>query len=171
MGDASIVLLAFSRRPAELQKVIIESDFARALLDRGMNLKPDWAGGAIVMVDGLQPEDLQDDYGRWNVAVCECDEHHIHEALKKLPYNLRPRLKPGVGRQYVPGRAELFCTSETDGDSMQISGAGGEEDSLSNKQTSDTCGEVNGEEIYYARTFLHVRVKPAASMRSAPSTA
>mmetsp|Transcript_46241 Transcript_46241/g.104850 ORF Transcript_46241/g.104850 Transcript_46241/m.104850 type:complete len:361 (+) Transcript_46241:266-1348(+) len=169
--DASIVLLAFSRRPAELHTVIIESDFARALLDRGIDLKPDWAGGAIVMVEGLQPEDLQDDYGRWNVAVCECDEHCIHEALKKLPYNIRPRLKPDVGRQYVPGRAELFCTSEMDGDSMQISESEDEENSLSSEHTNDTCGEVNGEEIYYARTFLHVRVKPVASMRSAPSTA
>jgi predicted RNA-binding protein with RPS1 domain len=169
--DASIVLLAFSRRPAELHKVIIESDFASALLGRGIDLKPDWAGGAIVLVEGLQPDDLQDEYGRWNVAVRECDEHYIHDALKKLPYNIRPRLKPGVGRQYVPGPAELFCASEIDDNSMQISEAEDEENSLSGEQTIDPCGELNGEEIYYARTFLHVRVKPVASMRSAPSTA
>jgi len=160
--DKRIVLLSFNRRPVELQQAILNSSLASSFLDKGIDIRPSWAGGAIVLVEGLGPEALDEDSVTWNVAVSEADEPHIFEALQMLPY-IRPRLKPGTGRRLVPDDLELFLLSDDDGHSAQHS-------------TDDENVDVQGLteppqfEVCIVRTFIHVRTKPASSTASLPNT-
>jgi len=172
--EDAIVLLSFSRRPAELKQVVLASSLASELRDRGVDVQPPWAGGAIVLVEDLSPKDVGDDFGTWNVAVGESEEHRIHQALRELPYNIRPRLKPKDGRQYVPGHTELFGLSGDEASSGVDAVEEYQEGDDGFSMTSDDSGhtlsgsETHQYEIYVDRTFLHVR--PLSTARSLPNT-
>eukprot|EP00930_Biecheleria_cincta_P038674 TRINITY_DN26561_c0_g1_i1.p2 TRINITY_DN26561_c0_g1~~TRINITY_DN26561_c0_g1_i1.p2 ORF type:complete len:276 (-),score=48.95 TRINITY_DN26561_c0_g1_i1:250-1077(-) len=159
--EKRIVLLSFNRRPCEFQEAI-HSALASTFLGNGIDVRPSWAGGAIVLVEGLGMEDLHDDIGTWNVAVSDVDEPSIFEALQTLPCKIRPRLKPGIGRRLVPCDLDRCDVSDDATDSVQFSTDDQDVDvqSLTEPQELQVC-------IF--RTFIHVRPKPA-SAASLPNT-
>jgi len=169
--ENTIVLLSFSRRPAELKQVVLESALAIGLRARGVDVQPVWAGGAIVLADALAPERLGDDLGTWNIAVGESDEHLVMDALQTLPYNIRPRLKSGNGRRHVPGHTEFFRMSDAESGaehSLQHGAEGCSSLCSSDGDSSDVQSSTGsqGIEICVFRTFLHAR--PVSSARSLP---
>jgi len=97
---ARLVLLRFSRFPKEVPEVLLASDLAKRLRTGGVELQPSWAQGKIILAEGAN-ELAEKDHGTWHVAVREHDEESIAEALRALPYNMRPRLKAGNGRFIV----------------------------------------------------------------------
>ena len=64
---------------------------------QGIGTQPVWAGRAIVPVGHVGPEEVGNDFETWNVAVRESQEDRVWQALRTLPYNIRPRLKPPKG--------------------------------------------------------------------------
>lgn len=170
--EKRIVLLSFNRRPAELQQAILSSPLALSLLDKGIDVRPTWAGGAIVLVEGLEPEALDDDLLSWNVAVHDSEEPSVFEAMQKLPYKIRPRLKPGAGRRFVPDAFEFFHVSDDEGYSPSVDAEDGKSRPLTDDEHLDlqSLDEPQEVEVSVVRTFVHVRMKQFRSARSLPNT-
>jgi hypothetical protein len=170
--ESGIILLSFNRRPAELQQVLLNSSLAASLVDQGIDVQPTWAGGAIVLVAGLGPGVIDDEFGTWNVAVNELDEPFIFMELQKLPYKIRPRLKPGTGRRLVPVKSELFRLSDDEDGSSPLPEDEANSQTSADADNSDVQSSIAAEEleVRVVRTFLHVRLKPASSTISLPNT-
>jgi len=121
------VLLEFNRYPKELEDALLMSSVADAARQRGVEVQPDWAHGAKVFVDGLQPDmvDAPLAHGElkpWHVIVYESDETELQHALQPLPYRVK-KLKPGVGRSIVPQELSLMDVS-SEGEHDIINDAG-----------------------------------------------
>jgi len=110
------VLLEFGRDPPEFDSVLLNSEVAHAAIERGAELQPDWANGAKLFVEGVGPEFFDVHLCPRHVLVFAEDEALVHAVLRKLPYNFRPRLKPGSGRREVSEFALLGCSVSSEGD-------------------------------------------------------
>jgi len=110
------VLLEFARDPAGFDSALLTSEVACSAAERGAELQPDWAHGAKIFVEGVGPEHFDADLCPRHVFVFAEDEASVHAALRQLPYNFRPRPKPGVGRREVSGFAALECSVSDEGE-------------------------------------------------------
>merc|ERR1711904_648494 len=83
----------------DFTEILLESDLAISLKNEGIDVLPSWANGAKVLLRGLTAEILKEsgtDPGilrPYHVMVGPQDEAKISEALQKLSYRARPRMK------------------------------------------------------------------------------
>jgi len=148
-----ILLLTFGRHPKELEEAIEASAPAQVALSAGTNIKPDWANGAKILVEGLNPGQLEppaipNGLKPYHVVLWETDEESLLDGLKDLPYNIR-KLNPGSrGRSTVPNEASLFSVS------------------VSDTPLSSACGSDAGDDddvdcvITVKNTFINVTLAP-----------
>merc|ERR1712187_948366 len=88
---------------------------AQTAFDAGVDMKPSWANGAKVLVQGLhpgllEPPTLLDELRPWHVILATHDEDALLEHLKTLPYNIK-KMRPHYGRLLVPEEHSLFGAS------------------------------------------------------------
>ena len=121
MGELASVL-TFHRTPASLDRAVSESDSGRRLLEKGVNLKPCWANGAKILVEGLT-EDI------WKQACRDAGENpelrpkhvvipsnalsEILAEVQKIPHSSRPRIKAGQATISVPDLSQFTDLSDT----------------------------------------------------------
>lgn len=145
-----IVLLTFSRNPQELENAILNSPVAQQKRQEGVELKPAWANGAKVLLQGVRPERLDSTTGSlrpWHVIVAEEDEDSLLASLQHLRYVIR-KLRPD-GRAVVPPTADslsIFNVSSVAGSS-----------SSSSWVSEDAAQDDTSQAIEYtvSRTFIH----------------
>jgi len=153
------VLLTFQRNTAELDKALLGSELAQEMWSRGIDVQPAWGKGAKVFTKCMTPALLSElplEIGLRSVIVHEMDEHRIWAAVDPLPYEIRPRIKPIVGKMWlpVPGSSSLFKDITSASSSFQQS-----------------CSETQIDvpiEVY--RTFVHFQMKEPDSPRTKSST-
>jgi len=158
-SDDKLVLLTFSRQGETLTQTVLCSQLAERFRAARVDVRPAWAKGAVVLADGICQAALEEVPYPWNVVVRESDEADVHEVLKSLPYNLRPRLKQGCGRCFVPSDISLLADiSESDPDEA-ASGA-----------DSSQRADVEWQGVTVRRTFLHLPPEPMCSVSSKART-
>merc|ERR1712039_546418 len=136
---------------------VLSTQLAKDFCAAGVNVQPVWAKGAIVLADCVCQAVLEEIPHPWHVAVSECNESQVYEALQSLPYNLRPRLKKSCGRYYIPSDTSLLAdVSESDPADVAY-----DEDSFEESDSEVQLLDVK-------LTFLHV---PPAPMHSVSSRA
>lgn len=84
-----VSLLTFSRHPQELADMINSSELARSAVARGLDMRPAWAGGATVLVDGVGAQDFKETLKPYHVVIDPRDEDAFMMSLQHLPYNSR----------------------------------------------------------------------------------
>merc|ERR1711862_322045 len=114
-GEPRIIILAFNRFREDVEKALLESLVARRAVARGLNIQPDWAGGAKVFVQGLGPENFEaptivGELRPWHVVVLEEEEEGILSALEELPHRY-VKLNSSSGRRVVPNMLSLMEVS------------------------------------------------------------
>ena len=121
MGECACVV-TFHRTPASLDRAVSQSDSGRRLLRKGVNLKPCWANGAKILVEGLT-EDI------WKRACRDAGENpelrpahvvlpssalsEILAEVQKIPHSSRPRIKAGQATISVPDLSQFTDLSDT----------------------------------------------------------
>eukprot|EP00747_Dinoflagellata_sp_TGD_P127459 gnl/TRDRNA2_/TRDRNA2_174407_c0_seq1.p1 gnl/TRDRNA2_/TRDRNA2_174407_c0~~gnl/TRDRNA2_/TRDRNA2_174407_c0_seq1.p1 ORF type:complete len:365 (+),score=42.03 gnl/TRDRNA2_/TRDRNA2_174407_c0_seq1:128-1096(+) len=89
------------------------SPLGLSLAERGVELQPDWAHGALVLVENLSPEMMwhagvvPSKLRPWNVVLLEADLAHLNAVLQSLPCRQRPRMRPSKTTSFslAPQRA------------------------------------------------------------------
>ena len=121
MGELACVV-TFHRTPASLDRAVRRSDSGRRLLEKGVNLKPCWANGAKILVEGLTEE-------IWKQACRDAGENpelrpahvvlpssalsEILAEVQKIPHSSRPRIKAGQATISVPDLSQFTDLSDT----------------------------------------------------------
>jgi len=149
------VLLTFSREARELEDGVLASSPALRAAARGVELKPDWANGAKVLVEGIGPEHVEtptvERLGPQHVLVNRDEQDELLEALSNLPYRIR-KLKPNAGIRSIPEQMSLLSMSSRwqcqDNDSEP-----GTDDSVAETATEMLPFEI--QEIRVRCTFIH----------------
>jgi len=141
------VVLTFSRNPQELENAILNSPLAQRKEQEGVELKPAWANGAKVLLEGVQPELVDstiEPLRPWHVIVAEKDEPSLLASLEHLPYTIR-KLRPS-GRAVVPDYLSLLNVS-----------SGTDSSSSSSRVSDGTAQDDTSYIIEYKveRTFIH----------------
>jgi len=110
------VLLVFGRCPREFDEVLLACQVAKRLAARGVDIRPAWANGAKILVEGVLPEHVDKPLDSKHVVVHIKDEADVWHALGGLPYrfvhdDLRAR---GVPTSTIPNHMKtwrLACPS------------------------------------------------------------
>jgi len=98
-GTFQILVLGFNKHPIEFTGAVRESVLAQNLIQCGLDICPDWANGAKVLVQGLTPVSMEEagfspnDLRRSHVVVLPEHEKDVFDSLKSLSYRMRPREK------------------------------------------------------------------------------
>mmetsp|Transcript_14201 Transcript_14201/g.28102 ORF Transcript_14201/g.28102 Transcript_14201/m.28102 type:complete len:455 (-) Transcript_14201:157-1521(-) len=92
------MVLHFNKHPAEFKEAIHESAVAQNLIKRGIDISPEWANGAKILIEGLTPSMIQESgfqeqLQRWHVVVCPENEKDVMESLLAIRFRKRPKLK------------------------------------------------------------------------------
>ena len=121
MGELACVV-TFHRTPRSLDRAVSQSDSGRRLLEKGVNLKPCWANGAKILVEGLT-EDIWKHACRDAGANPELRPAHvvlpsgalseILAEVQKIPHSSRPRIKAGQATISVPDLSMFGDLSDT----------------------------------------------------------
>jgi len=167
-NDIHIQVLTFHRHPAEFVAALIDSDLGCELAARGVNMRPDWAQGAKVMMEGLTPDALSaagvdpSTLRAWNVVALKSDEPRILAAIASLPYRSRPRVRRAASQSIVLKHAR---PSESSAECGNPSEAEAEE----NADTPETPleGLISAIEVSIRRTFVHFEESASISPRTA----
>lgn len=116
--DGQVIVLAFSRCTSELEKVLQQSAPVRAAVERGIDTRPIWAGGATILVEGLGPEKFEEpvfsveELRPWHVVLYHRNESELHAALSLVPVRVK-KLKPRTsGRFALPNHEDMFTLSD-----------------------------------------------------------
>jgi hypothetical protein len=94
-----IVILAFNKHPDLLTETVMKSQWGQQFATKGIQVRPDWARGAKIFVEGLtqdvleQTGTLASELRPWHVIILEQDREHVHAALESLSYRVKPRVK------------------------------------------------------------------------------
>lgn len=147
--SARHVLLEFGRCPKELCEALLASDLAEGLRARNVDVKPNWAGGRLVLAEGVDEDRVSEARGPWHVLVTANDEAMIYSVLKSLGHQIRPRLKQGC-RFVIPEDASLFLASPEASETESM-----DDDTAS--QGSGDDGAANRYCIPVSRTFVHFK--------------
>eukprot|EP00930_Biecheleria_cincta_P093478 TRINITY_DN8387_c0_g1_i1.p1 TRINITY_DN8387_c0_g1~~TRINITY_DN8387_c0_g1_i1.p1 ORF type:complete len:651 (-),score=100.65 TRINITY_DN8387_c0_g1_i1:289-2241(-) len=142
------MVLRFSRNPGEFDAVLLNCDVALEAAERGAELKPPWGNGAKIFVEGVEPADFDMELSPSHVVVREEDKDRILDALRALPYDSRPRLKPGQSlRTHDPATLLRVVSDEGDHD-------------IDNDASSAPLL------ITVQNTFIHIPEKPSSASSS-----
>jgi len=102
---SQFIILHFHRCPSELNEALFHSKLAQDLQMRGVNVFPDWARGAKVLIEGLTEDDLRHNgydptsLRPWHVLTYVEDVSLVFESLRRIPYCRRPRAKAKMSRR------------------------------------------------------------------------
>jgi len=155
-GGRSVMLLKFSRSSQELDEAVLASPLACQAVADGMNVKPDWARGAKVLVQNLGPEHVEapliELLGPQHVFIDADEESLLFAALEHLPYRIR-KLKPVGGKRHVPGRNSLCALSSSPPNICEEVGSCCSS-ALSVEEHEDQCGSSGDIDIQVRRTFI-----------------
>lgn len=158
VAEFCVVLLQFGRCPRELHEAILNSELALNLLSQGLDVRPSWASGSIVLAD-IPAYAVSEAQHRWHVAVREEDEQQVYLALRPLAHDVRPRLKCGDhGRFFVPNfTGASQSSSAIDTGALQgvpmVSKASGR-DTEQDVTQEDDFGDLISQ-LVVQRTFIH----------------
>jgi len=157
-SESRVVLLTFGRFPEQMRDAVLQSKIATHLLDQGCDIRPSWANGSYVLAADVDENHVSEARDKWHIAVHEAHEKEIYEAIERLPYNIRPRIKPGC-RFPIPENATFFgdVSTESSGDSsgQSINGRDREHET-GDTFTDDGVEENETSAIEIRRTFLHI---------------
>lgn len=127
-----VALLTFSRASMELHDALLTSSVARTARSQGVDLRPAWATGRLIFVEGVGASDLEDlgsdgwtgDAGnnpkmQRQVILCAEDIEGLLDELraKGLPNNLR-KIKPNP--RLLPEEHSLMQCTETETLSLML---------------------------------------------------
>eukprot|EP00930_Biecheleria_cincta_P078451 TRINITY_DN65917_c0_g1_i1.p1 TRINITY_DN65917_c0_g1~~TRINITY_DN65917_c0_g1_i1.p1 ORF type:complete len:482 (-),score=71.17 TRINITY_DN65917_c0_g1_i1:327-1772(-) len=97
--STQILVKGFNKHPLEFTKAIEESALAQSLVKRGVDITPEWANGAKILVEGLtsslmgeggfDPRNLR----CWHVVMLPENDEDVKQILFGLNYRKRPRVK------------------------------------------------------------------------------
>lgn len=100
-GDegVKILVIGFNKHPMQFTNAICESAFVQSLCMRGIDVCPEWANGAKILIEGLTPSMMEEanppfapaDLRRSHVVVLPENEKDVTESLMGLKYRERPR--------------------------------------------------------------------------------
>ena len=171
MGELACVL-TFHRTPASLDRAVRRSDSGRRLLEKGVNLKPCWANGAKILVEGLT-EDV------WKQACQDAGENpelrpahvvlpssalsEILAEVQKIPHSSRPRIKAGQATISVPDLSQFTDLSDTGARGSQESSY-----SFISSNSSTVTSEMSGWAAFIdglQEKIMHVPLGPLNVMR------
>lgn len=113
-----LVLLCFNRRPKELFEALLASPLAARVMAAGGEPHPKWAGGKLILAEGVTEDSISEAREAWHVAVRASDEGELDTTLRSIFGRERPRVKVTDGRILVPQGSSLFqlsnCSSTGD---------------------------------------------------------
>merc|ERR1711920_507935 len=146
-------------------KAICESELAQRLLRRGVDISPDWANGAKILVEGLTaamfdeggfaPSDLR----QWHVVMWPSQEKEVHDVLKALSYRTRPREKTRHTISLQPNKVahgEQTNACSVDAELEERASRGHEQEEVPGEDIWPKLPE----ELRYSRTFIDLRQDP-----------
>eukprot|EP00435_Cladocopium_sp_Y103_P041272 s2939_g11.t1 len=121
-GVAELACVAtFHRTPEALDRALRQSDLGRCLREMGQTLKPAWANGAKILVEGLTEETwtraCQDAGLTMNLRPSDVvlpanALPNILGEIQKIPHSSRPRLKAGKGVISIPDLSQFRDLSD-----------------------------------------------------------
>lgn len=110
--------LRFNKSSTAFNLLLLGSQLACDAADRGAELRPDWACGAKVFVEGALAEHFADDLDERDVIIRPEDEEELELLLLQWPYKVRPRQQQAptnvsgeVAIPDTPDAAEAEATS------------------------------------------------------------
>jgi len=116
-----ILALFFDRSSQEFDNAILATTLAHTLMQRGIDVRPQWANGAKLLVDDLQQGDVEEArvilHGRMARQYVFVKRNHLEIVLSAVqqitPWQQRPVLKNHGGQQLVPsdGNSSWFNCS------------------------------------------------------------
>jgi len=168
-----ILILGFNKHYKEFTDSICESPLAQSLLQKGVDVTPEWANGAKILVEGLTAALLQEarfpakDLKRSHVVVLPEHESDVHDALKEL----RSRIRPGVKTRKL-----IMC--QVAGNDVAEEEEAEHDDDEEEPNHTDEHAKVDAEwnrivlpvDLEFSKTFLSVatnKFRPGLSPRSA----
>merc|ERR1712157_103160 len=77
-----LILLGFTRCPKEMRCALLESPLAAEMIDKDVELEPEWAEGRLILAEGVTATALSEAREMWHVAVSTVDEDKIYAILK-----------------------------------------------------------------------------------------
>mmetsp|Transcript_147905 Transcript_147905/g.261528 ORF Transcript_147905/g.261528 Transcript_147905/m.261528 type:complete len:126 (-) Transcript_147905:103-480(-) len=95
-------------------------DIAKALQKSGVELRPAWARGGLVLAKGLSQHRLSQVKWPWHVAVDLKHEQEVYDAFAALPHSIRPRLKEGKGRVELTTTSSSSSTAPEPSESREV---------------------------------------------------
>jgi len=157
VADDRLVLLSFNRRPKELFDALLTSPLALRIIAAGEELHPKWAGGKLILAEGVTEAAVSEAREAWHVAVRAADEGAVDATLRSVLGRERPRVKALDGRILVPQGTSLFQVSIP-------SVAGGARSRCGTGLTSDWADLV-----LIRRTFIDILVEVTTLPRASAS--
>jgi len=103
-------LLTFNRLSTIADTAILSSPLSLRLEDAQVEVQPDWANGAKVLACNVDASMFDTRLDGRHVVFHPHDEDELRAVLASVPYNHRPRQKPGVSTE-VDGTESLFDMS------------------------------------------------------------
>eukprot|EP00746_Dinoflagellata_sp_MGD_P015464 gnl/MRDRNA2_/MRDRNA2_134371_c0_seq1.p1 gnl/MRDRNA2_/MRDRNA2_134371_c0~~gnl/MRDRNA2_/MRDRNA2_134371_c0_seq1.p1 ORF type:complete len:565 (+),score=101.05 gnl/MRDRNA2_/MRDRNA2_134371_c0_seq1:53-1696(+) len=156
------LVLTFNRNPKGFDEALLNSELARDLVRRGVDVQPPWAKGGKVLTSSVSPdalEDLPNEIGLRTVIVHEDDEQAVWAALSGLPYDIRPRLKPSTGKVALLGPSDLSMFGDVSSNTNTCTSSSASSRIMAPSQLPEQSIEVD-------RTFVHFSAKGASSPRT-----
>lgn len=123
-------VVTFHRTPEALDRALGQSDLGRRLREMGQTLKPAWAHGAKILVEGLTEETwtraCQDagltlNLRPGDVVLPTNALTNILGEIQKIPHSSRPRLKAGKEVISIPDLSHFADLSDRPGPSSSVS--------------------------------------------------
>jgi hypothetical protein len=120
--DNRLVLLCYQRRPREFFEALLTSPLAARVMAASGALQPKWAGGKLILAEGVTEASVSEVREDWHVAVRSADEGEIEATLRAVLGRQRPRVKASGGRVLVPQGTSLFQLSNSSSDGPGFAG-------------------------------------------------
>ena len=182
-GAALACFITFHRTPEALDRALERSDLGQRLRAVGQTLKPRWAGGAKILVEGLteaawtrgcQDAGLALHLRPGDVILPADALPKILAEVQKIPRPNRPRLKAGKEMISIPDLSRFADVSENSATLMESASS---QDSLESSGWTafihglrDKIQHVPFPQGYTSRTFIQEPEDAPVTPRSMPAT-
>mmetsp|Transcript_6799 Transcript_6799/g.12608 ORF Transcript_6799/g.12608 Transcript_6799/m.12608 type:complete len:744 (-) Transcript_6799:170-2401(-) len=156
---AGVVILGFNKHPIEFTSAISETMIAETLCQRGVDISPDWANGAKILVEGLTPALMEEggfapeDLRVWHVVMLPEHQNEVLDSLKTLPYRTRPREK---SRNTI--MCQMGSNSEQPSGDSPVENSQEAEATLTDKwqHVQENDADIIGKDLIVSRTFIDI---------------
>lgn len=168
-----IVVLALTKHSKEVEDVLLDSSIARALVDKKVDIKPQWAGGAKIFVSDFGPGDAADfracfgqriGLGPHHVVIDFRDEEVILKILKPSAKTRHLATVKTGGRLCIPAadhNSWMACSLPSSSISSAFEGPAmerGMEQSSVSTEVEAIFNENPQFNVTIKRTFWHVDI-------------